>query len=345
MRSMSRPSSSSVDRIDPVHVLVGLQHRLIRREARQLLDQCRQRQLLLALRGQVERWIASPVGTPSRAATSGTACPGGSLPRLAAPRAWPVAPPADRRERSRLPVPAARSRVQRAGRMVRRALVEERRMGSPSSRARSARDQARLADAGLAREQHHLALALPRLAPAAQQQPSSSSRPTSGVRCAPWQRLEAPFGHALAVTRHAASGSAKPLSRRSPRSSSSNRLPTRRRVAWLTLWIAGPRADLSCSTDALDRDHPLSPRRLAGSPQPTDLAAHAFARTELEGDVAEVLVKAPERRRRHRRCLHRGVRGRLLVGNPDEDCAHGPSRFWRFTSNGPCHCRLQYRAG
>ena len=59
----------------------------------------------------------------------------------------------------------------------------------------------------------------------------SSSRPTSGVRPAVWRASKRSSARPSPATRHAASGSAKPLSRCGPRSSSSNTPPTSRRVA------------------------------------------------------------------------------------------------------------------
>jgi hypothetical protein len=46
-------------RIAPVHVLIGQQYRLCGGQALELIDQCFQRQLLLALRRHLERWVAA----------------------------------------------------------------------------------------------------------------------------------------------------------------------------------------------------------------------------------------------------------------------------------------------
>ena len=44
----------------------------------------------------------------------------------------------------------------------------------------------------------------------------------------------------------------------------------------------------TCLTDTLNRDHSLASFRLARSPQPAQLAAHAVAGPELEGGVDKV---------------------------------------------------------
>ena len=109
--------------------------------------------------------------------------------------------------------------------------------------------QPRLADAGLARQQHHLALAVLGRCQRSSRSASSCSRPTSGVSALAVQRLEPAFGATLAHDpRRRATGSAKPLSRRGPRSSSSNRPPTSRRVAWLITTLPG--AASACSRAA-----------------------------------------------------------------------------------------------
>ena len=53
MRSMTQAQQLERGRIDPVHVLVQREHRLPRRQPRELLDQRLQRPPLLHLRRQV----------------------------------------------------------------------------------------------------------------------------------------------------------------------------------------------------------------------------------------------------------------------------------------------------
>ena len=112
--------------------------------------------------------------------------------------------------------------------------------GSSASRSRSSRTRRDLPIPGSPDEQHHLALAVPGLLPSAQQQrdllararPAASDRrraaPRSGLRRDPRPRPARPR-----------SGSAKPLSRCGPRSSSSNTPPSSRRVAWLITTLPG----------------------------------------------------------------------------------------------------------
>ena len=89
--------------------------------------------------------------------------------------------------------------------------------------------------------------------------------------------------------------------------------------------------DATCSTDALDRDHPLSSLRFVGTKQPNGPAAHVVARPELKLGVDEVRMNTfdAEGRRRDGRRNRRDVRRRRLIGHSDKDRAHAPSRFWR----------------
>jgi hypothetical protein len=186
-------------RVAPVHVLVGEQHRLRRREPVQLVDQRFQRQLLPTLRAQLGQR-------------------GATLCRQAEQR---------RNQRHRLvqPVAAAREQrlelgqsgvgriarrkaggalqlrdhgVQRAGRVMRRALVEQAQMRLALEPFTHLAHETRLADARFARQEHHLALAVFDLLPAAQQQRELLRSPDQRCQTGALARLEAPFGSALA---------------------------------------------------------------------------------------------------------------------------------------------------
>ena len=221
-----------------MHVLVGEQHRLRRREARRAARPAPASVSCFWRCGrQIERRVAAfRRHAEQRRDQRHRLLQPVACRAPAAPRACRAAPRADRRARSRRPAPAARSpdaarwwcdgasMVELSGRGARR-----------SSRARSVPDQTRLADPGLAREQHHLALAV--LGPAAQRsqqdarararaRPAASGPPSAAPRSGPSARPSP-------STRKAASGSAKPLRRRGPRSASSNRPPTQpaRRLA------------------------------------------------------------------------------------------------------------------
>ena len=124
--------------------------------------------------------------------------------------------------------------MQRAGRVVGRALVEQADVGLVLEPLAQLAHQARLADPGLAR----------RAAPPGPRRPWPAASGAAAARSPPrgrpaasgprvWRASKRPSARPSPATRHAASGSAKPLRRCGPRSSSSNRPPTSRRVAWL----------------------------------------------------------------------------------------------------------------
>ena len=249
-------------RVDPVHVLVHSQHRPLRRQARDLVDQRLQRPPLLHLRRQGERRIALTGRHPEQSgdqwndlvqrsperpsiASSLASC---VLRRLVA-----IEP--------RRPLQQTDHRIQRTVGVMRRAVVAERRCAArrPGARARSAacatcRSPARPRGAPPGRR---------RPWPSAQRSskmPSSCSRPTSGVRCSPCRASKRPSARPSPSTRQTASGSAKPLRRRGPRSASSNSPPTSRRVAWLITHAArrGERLQ-ACRQIWRLADHGLAP--------------------------------------------------------------------------------------
>ena len=88
-------------------------------------------------------------------------------------------------------------RVQRTGLVIRRALVRESEMGLGGDALAQLPHEARLADPGLAREQHHLALAVLRLPPAAQQQRDLLLAPDQRGQARGLARLEAALGTTL----------------------------------------------------------------------------------------------------------------------------------------------------
>ena len=221
MRSIGQAEQLLRGRVDPVHVLVGEQHRLRRREPLELLDQHLQRQLLLALRASV-RAPGSGLPSAGRAAPRSAAPPAqaGRCRAPAAPPAWRAWPRADRRARSRRRAPAARS-PDAAGWSCGAASTG--RAGVRGARPRAARAAPRTRrdlpipgspDSSTTWPSPSLACCQRRSSSAI-----SSSRPTSGVRPAVWRASKRPSARPSPSTRQAASGSAKPLRRCGPRSS------------------------------------------------------------------------------------------------------------------------------
>ena len=96
--------------------------------------------------------------------------------------------------------------------MVGRAVVAERRVRLVAEALAQGPDHARLADPRLAREQHHLAVAVLGPGPALEQHAELVLAPDQRREMLAMQRLEAAFGPASPSTRQADSGSAKPLS-------------------------------------------------------------------------------------------------------------------------------------
>ena len=203
----------------------------------------------------------------------------------------PAAPPACRAcasggsSRSK---PAARSSCSITGcsglvGVMRRALVEQARCGArPRCCSRSSAHQARLADARLAREQHHLALAV--LAPAASGAAAARAPPRARPAAsapAVCTRLEATFGSALALrpaTLRAARRS--PSAVCGPRSSSSNSAARRsRRVAWPITTVPGSRQRLEPRREVRASRRPPPPPRRALADQ---IAHHDDARRDAD---------------------------------------------------------------
>ncbi len=102
--------------------------------------------------------------------------------------------------------------------------------------------QARLADAGLAREQDHLAFALLRPLPAVEQQPKLLLPPDQGREAGRAQGLEAALGRALADDREGAHRPRESLERPGAQVSRANRLPSKRRVPSAMTTVPGPRS-------------------------------------------------------------------------------------------------------
>ena len=186
-------------RVDPVYVLVDQEHRLFRREALELVNQYFQRALLLALRQQVERRVATfrrqaEQGCDQRYRLVQLVC-------------------AARQERLQLVEPGLEQivvlegggalqlldqRVQRAGRVMGRALIEQADVELVLEPYTQFPNEARLADPRLARQQHHLTFAVPGLLPAAQQKSDLLLTADKGCEAHGVPRLEAPLGSGLA---------------------------------------------------------------------------------------------------------------------------------------------------
>ena len=162
MRSITRPRSSSVDGSIQCTSSYSSQHRLPRREARELVDQRLQRPPLLHLRGQRQRRIALPGRHPEQGGEQRhhlVRAGRSTRPSTASSLASCASGGSSRSSR------AARSsrldhRVERAVGVVRRAVVAERRMRLVAQALAQRPDHARLADPRLARQQHHLAVAI-----------------------------------------------------------------------------------------------------------------------------------------------------------------------------------------
>ena len=182
-----------------MHVLVGQKDRLPGREPLDLADQHFQCQLLLALRRQLGQLVAlagrnaeqrcdqrhrrdEPVRT-ARQKRHELVQP--SLRRILALEAGGALQLLD-------------DGVQRTGRVMGRALAEEADVGLVLEPLAQLAHQARFADPGLTREQHHLALAVARLPPAAQQQGDLLVAPHQRRQTRRLACLEATLGPAFA---------------------------------------------------------------------------------------------------------------------------------------------------
>ena len=182
-----------------MHVLIEHQHRLLRRKSCELVDQRLQGPSLLHLRGQRQRRIAVAGRDPEQ----------GGEQRHDLVR--PLARAGEQRLKlgelhlgrgiaiePRGPLQQADHRVKRAVGVVGRAVLAERRVRLVAEALAQRLDQARLADPGLTREQHDLAVAVPGPGPALEQDAELVLAPDQGRQVLPMQRLEPALGAALA---------------------------------------------------------------------------------------------------------------------------------------------------
>ena len=160
--------------------------------------------------------------------------------------------------------------------------------GSLPSCSRRARDQARLADAGLARRAAPPGPRRPWPAPSARAAGRAPGRARRAASALPAQRLEAALGLPLAEHPPAATGSAKPLRRAAPRSASSNRPPSRRRVPVAITMVPG--AASACRRAARLG---VSPTTASSAAAPAPISSPTT--TSARGDAD------PRRERRRRR--------------------------------------------
>jgi hypothetical protein len=188
-------------RVGPVDVLVERQHGPARGQARQLVEQDLEGALLALLRAEIQRRVAArgrdaeQVGEHRRAPRDVVRRQGeqGLEPVEPGPRRV-VAPQPGR------PLQLAGHHVERGVGVLGRAELAERRVRLALQPLAERARQARLADPGLAREQHDLALAVPGPPPAVEQQrqlvpaadqrgePGRGVRPRSGPRPPPRPR-------------------------------------------------------------------------------------------------------------------------------------------------------------
>ena len=182
-----------------MHVLVQRQHRLLRRERRELIEKCLQGPPLLHLRRQVERRIA----LPARHTEQGGEQRHDLVQPVARAREHRLEPGQlhvcrRRALEPRRPLQKVDHRIQRAVGVMRRAVVAERRVRLVAQAPAQGPEQARLADPGLAREQHHLAVAIPGPGPALQQDAELVLAPDQRGEMLAVQRVEPALRAALA---------------------------------------------------------------------------------------------------------------------------------------------------
>jgi hypothetical protein len=200
LRALHRQAQELLSgRVDPLHVLVHHQHRLLRRQPCELIQQRFERQLLLALRRQVQRRVAFAGRNPEqrRDQRHGSI----ELVRAAGQEALELGEPRLGRIvalETGGALQAFDQRVQRTGLVIGGALVGKSEMGLGGDALAQLAHQARLANPRLAREQHHLALALARLAPAAKQQGNLLLAPDQRGQARSLTRLEAVLDPSLA---------------------------------------------------------------------------------------------------------------------------------------------------
>ena len=156
--------------------------------------------------------------------------------------------------------------MERAGLVERRAEVAQRRIALAGQALAQRTDEARLADAGLARQQNDLALALTDPLPAVEQQRQLLLTTDERHQARAMQGLEAILRSACPRTRKRAIGSLKPARRRRPRSSTSNRRPRSRLVRSAITTCPGPAS--ACRRAARFGVSPITSRSWA-SPEPT----------------------------------------------------------------------------
>ena len=187
-------------RIDPVQVLVQLEHRAVAGEAGQLLDQDLEGALLLALRAEVQGRVALARGTPSSAADQRHRLVQ-LLGRLAEQRLQlgELGLRLVVGRKARRPLQLRDDRMERAVGVVGRAEMAEREVRLAAQLLAQRPEQARFADARLAREQHHLAVAVLGPGPALQQNRQLVLAPDQRREPLAVQRLEAALGAAFAL--------------------------------------------------------------------------------------------------------------------------------------------------
>ena len=147
--------------IDPVHVLVDREHRLLGRQALDLVDQDLEGALLLALRAQRQGRVALAGLDPEQGSDERHRLAErlGGLGEQRFELVEPGLGPIVAAEAGRA-LQEADHGIERAVGVVRRAVVTERRVGLVREPLAQCAHDPRLADPRLAREQHHLALAL-----------------------------------------------------------------------------------------------------------------------------------------------------------------------------------------
>ena len=179
--------------VGPMRILEDHQHRILARQRLHLRNQRLQRSLPALRRGQIERGIASVVRQRQHLGEKR-----GVLDRGRGLREHRVELVELRLRRvvarqSGGAFHLADDRIKRAVGVLRRAEIAQSRVRLAGEALQQRRRQPRFADASLAGEQHHLALAALRLGPAPQQQFEFFFPPDQSGQAARVQRLEAAF--------------------------------------------------------------------------------------------------------------------------------------------------------
>ena len=168
-------------RVDPVRILQQRQHRRVFRQPREQRDQRRNRSLLLLRRGHFQRRVSPLVGYRQQ----------GSEERRDVLRIQPrtrdhrlqLVQPRRRRldaDKTRRMPDLAGDRIESVVDVVRRALIAHPHMRLVADPLAERRQNARLADARLARDERDLTFALARLAPAVEEQRHLMLAPDEG---------------------------------------------------------------------------------------------------------------------------------------------------------------------